>query len=207
MYQVTPTFFASDLEGVLIPEIWIAVAEKTGIQELFLTTREVSDYDVLMKMRLEKLNQAGLSITDIEAIIDTMDPLPGAAEFVQWVRERSQFVIITDSFYQFIAPFMRKLQLPTVLAHTLQIDEQGKVTGYKLRLEHSKRRAVDALQSIGYRVMATGDSYNDTAMLTHANLGVLFNPPPNVVAEFPQFPVATSYEDLKQHAEPFFVGK
>lgn len=207
MYQVTPTFFASDLEGVLIPEIWIAVAEKTGIQELFLTTREIADYDVLMKMRLEKLNQAGLTITDIEAIIDSMDPLPGAAEFVQWVRERSQFVIITDSFYQFIAPFMHKLKLPTVFAHTLQIDSYGKVTGYRLRMEHSKRLAVDALQSIGYRVMATGDSYNDTAMLSHADLGVLFNPPPNVVAEFPHLPVATSYEDLKNHAELFFLGK
>ena len=206
MYQVTPTFFASDLEGVLIPEIWIAVAEKTGIQELFLTTREIADYDVLMKMRLEKLSQAGLKMADVETIIDGMDALPGAVEFVQWVRERSQFVIITDSFYQFIAPFMRKLNLPSVFAHTLQVAADGTITGYQLRLQQGKRKAVNALQSIGFRVLATGDSYNDTAMLTQANLGVLFDPPANVAAEFPQFPIATSYADLKAHAEPFFLG-
>jgi phosphoserine/homoserine phosphotransferase len=207
MYQVTPTFFASDLEGVLIPEIWIAVAEKTKIEELFLTTREIADYDALMKMRLEKLNQAGLKMADIEEIIDGMDPLPGAAEFVQWVRNRSQFVIITDSFYQFIAPFMRKLGLPTVFAHSLQVADDGTVTGYQLRLQQGKRKAIDALQSIGFQVMATGDSYNDTAMLAQANRGILFNPPDNVKAEFPQFPVATSYDDLKAHATPFFIGK
>ena len=207
MYQVTPTFFASDLEGVLIPEIWIAVAEKTKIEELFLTTREIADYDALMKMRLEKLNQAGLKMADIEEIIDGMDPLPGAAEFVQWVRNRSQFVIITDSFYQFIAPFMRKLGLPTVFAHSLQVADDGTVTGYQLRLQQGKRKAVDALQSIGFQVMATGDSYNDTAMLAQANRGILFNPSDNVKAEFPQFPVATSYDDLKAHATPFFIGK
>jgi len=207
MYQVTPTFFASDLEGVLIPEIWIAVAEKTKIEELFLTTREIADYDALMKMRLEKLNQAGLKMADIEEIIDGMDPLPGADEFVQWVRNRSQFVIITDSFYQFIAPFMRKLGLPTVFAHSLQVADDGTVTGYQLRLQQGKRKAIDALQSIGFQVMATGDSYNDTAMLAQANRGILFNPPDNVKAEFPQFPVATSYDDLKAHATPFFIGK
>ena len=207
MYQVTPTFFASDLEGVLIPEIWIAVAEKTKIEELFLTTREIADYDALMKMRLEKLSQAGLKMADIEEIIDGMDPLPGAAEFVQWVRNRSQFVIITDSFYQFIAPFMRKLGLPTVFAHSLQVADDGTVTGYHLRLQQGKRKAIDALQSIGFQVMATGDSYNDTAMLAQANRGILFNPPDNVKAEFPQFPVATSYDDLKAHATPFFIGK
>ena len=207
MYQVTPTFFASDLEGVLIPEIWIAVAEKTKIEELFLTTREIADYDALMKMRLEKLNQAGLKMADIEEIIDGMDPLPGAAEFVQWVRNRSQFVIITDSFYQFIAPFMRKLGLPAVFAHSLQVADDGTVTGYQLRLQQGKRKAIDALQSIGFQVMATGDSYNDTAMLAQANRGILFNPPDNVKAEFPQFPVATSYDDLKAHATPFFIGK
>jgi len=207
MYQVTPTFFASDLEGVLIPEIWIAVAEKTKIEELFLTTREIADYDALMKMRLEKLNQARLKMADIEEIIDGMDPLPGAAEFVQWVRNRSQFVIITDSFYQFIAPFMRKLGLPTVFAHSLQVADDGTVTGYQLRLQQGKRKAIDALQSIGFQVMATGDSYNDTAMLAQANRGILFNPPDNVKAEFPQFPVATSYDDLKAHATPFFIGK
>lgn len=206
MYQVTPTFFASDLEGVLIPEIWIAVAEKTGIEELFLTTREIADYDVLMKMRLEKLSQSGLKMADLETIIDGMDPLPGAVDFVQWVRERSQFVIITDSFYQFIAPFMRKLNLPSVFAHTLQVASDGTITGYQLRLQQGKRKAVDALQSIGFRVLATGDSYNDTAMLTQADSGVLFDPPANVAAEFPQFPIATSYADLKTHAEPFFLG-
>ena len=182
MYQVTPTFFASDLEGVLIPEIWIAVAEKTKIEELFLTTREIADYDALMKMRLEKLSQAGLKMADIEEII-------------------------TDSFYQFIAPFMRKLGLPTVFAHSLQVADDGTVTGYQLRLQQGKRKAIDALQSIGFQVMATGDSYNDTAMLAQANRGILFNPPDNVKAEFPQFPVATSYDDLKAHATPFFIGK
>ncbi len=206
MYQPTPTFFASDLEGVLIPEIWIAVAEKTQIKQLFLTTREVTDYDALMKMRLETLAAHKLTIHDVQAIIDTMEPLPGAEDWVKWIRQRTQFVIITDSFYQFVEPFMRKLGWPTVFAHSLHVDDQGVLTGYELRLQQGKRKAIDALKSIGFRTMATGDSYNDTAMLSHADFGVLFDPPANVVADFPQFPIAHNYAELQAYAEQFFNG-
>ena len=192
-----PTFIASDLEGVFIPEIWIAVAEKTGIQELRLTTREVSDYDELMKMRLRMLAEHKLKIQDVQAVIATMDPLPGAPEMINWIRERTRLVIITDSFYDFLVPFNPKLGFPTIFAHSLTVERDGSVSGYNLRLPHGKRKAVHALRELGFRVMAFGDSYNDTAMLSEANFGALFKPPANVVADFPQFPVANDYTGLK----------
>ncbi len=201
-----PTLLASDLEGVLIPEIWVAVAEKMGIEQLFLTTREISDYDQLMGIRLRTLAEHKISLADIHAVIATIDPLPGAVDLINWIRAQTRLIVITDSFYEFLTPLMPKLGYPTVFAHSLQVDAQGMVTGYQLRLPHGKRKAVHALHELGFRVMAFGDSYNDTAMLGQADLGVLFQPPANVVAEFPQFPVATDYAQLKAFASEFLRG-
>jgi phosphoserine / homoserine phosphotransferase len=198
-----PTFLASDLEGVLIPEIWVAVGEKTGIKELSLTTREVADYDELMRMRLKVLAEHNLTIADVQAVIASMEPLPGAIETINWIRERTRFVIITDSFYEFLTPFNTKLGYPMIFAHSLKIDRHGAVVGYQLRLEHGKRKAVRAIKELGFRVMAFGDSYNDTAMLDEADFGVLYKPPGNVVADFPQFPVANDYTGLKALANEF----
>jgi phosphoserine/homoserine phosphotransferase len=203
MSDYRPTFLASDLEGVLIPEIWVAVSEKMGIKELSLTTREISDYDELMRMRLQTIAEHGLTIKDVQEVISTMEPLPGAVEMINWIRERTRFVIITDSFYEFLEPFNAKLGFPTIFAHSLKIDRHGSMIGYQLRLEHGKRKAVRALKEIGFRVMAFGDSYNDTAMLDEADLGVLFKPPVNVTDDFPQFPVVNDYTGLKAIANEF----
>lgn len=198
-----PSLLASDLEGVLIPEIWVNIAERTGIEALKLTTREISNYDELMLHRIDTLKQHNLTIHDIQHVIEAVEPLPGAVEFVQWVRERTRFVIITDSFYEFLVPIAPKLGFPMIFAHALEIDAQGVITGYRLRQPQSKRVAVKALHDIGFRVMAFGDSYNDTAMLQEADLGVFFSPPDNVVAEFPQFQPVYDYETLKGIAEGF----
>ncbi|WP_164880864.1 bifunctional phosphoserine phosphatase/homoserine phosphotransferase ThrH [Aestuariirhabdus litorea] len=187
-----------DLEGVLIPEIWINFAEKTGIEALKATTRDIPDYDVLMKQRLAILEREGYGLPDIQAVIDTLEPLPGAVEFVAWLRERFQVVILSDTFYEFAQPLMRKLGFPTLLCHKLVVDEQGKITDYQLRQRDPKRQSVIALHSLYYRVIATGDSYNDTSMLAEAEAGILFKAPDNVIAEFPQFPAVHSYEELKR---------
>lgn len=202
-HDYRPTFVASDLEGVLIPEIWVAVAEKTGIKELTLTTREIADYDELMGIRLRCLAEHNLKLDDIQQVISAMEPLPGAVELIQWMRERTRFVIITDSFYEFLTPFNAKLGFPTIFAHSLKLDRDGAVAGYQLRLQNGKRKAVRALKEIGFRVMAFGDSYNDTPMLDEADFGALFKPPANVVADFPQFPVANDYTGLKALAHEF----
>ncbi len=186
-----------DLEGVLIPEVWINVAERTGIDALRATTRDIPDYDELMTMRLGILREHKLGIRDIQAVIDTMDPLPGAAEMLEWLRERFQVVILSDTFYEFGEPFMRKLGWPTLLCHKLDIDADGMVANYLLRQPDPKRQSVKALHSLKYRCIATGDSYNDTTMLSEADAGILFCPPQNVIDEFPQFPVATSYDELR----------
>ncbi len=186
-----------DLEGVLIPEVWINVAERTGIDALRATTRDIPDYDELMTMRLGILREHGLGIRDIQSVIDTMDPLPGAAEMLDWLRERFQVVILSDTFYEFGEPFMRKLGWPTLLCHKLEIDANGMVTNYLLRQPDPKRQSVKAFHSLKYRTIATGDSYNDTTMLSEAGAGILFCPPQNVIDEFPQFPVATSYDELR----------
>ena len=203
MNDYRPTFLASDLEGVLIPEIWVAVAEKTGIKELSLTTRDIADYDELMGMRLRVLAEHKLTLQDVQTVIGTMEPLPGAVELINWIRERTRFVIITDSFYDFLVPFNAKLGYPTIFAHSLKIDRQGSIVGYQLRLEMGKRKAVRALKELGFRVMAFGDSYNDTAMLDEADLGAFYKPPANVVQDFPQFPVANDYTGLKALANEF----
>ena len=187
-----------DLEGVLVPEIWIAFAEKTGIDELRATTRDIPDYNVLMKQRLGILDQHGLKIDDIQDVIATLEPLPGAIDFVNWLRERFQVIILSDTFYEFSQPLMRQLGWPTLLCHRLVTDESGRVVDYKLRQEDPKRASVKALHSLNYRVIAAGDSYNDTTMLGEADVGILIHAPQNVIEEFPQFQSVTDLAALKQ---------
>ena len=187
-----------DLEGVLVPEIWINVAERTGIPELRRTTRDEPDYDVLMKQRLEILARHELGLPDIQRVIAGMKPLPGAAEFLDWLRERVPVVILSDTFVEFAAPLMRQLGHPTLLCHSLEVDDRGRITGYRIRLADQKRLAVRAFRQLNLRVIAAGDSYNDTAMLAEADAGILFRPPDNVIAEFPQFPVTRDYDELRR---------
>jgi phosphoserine/homoserine phosphotransferase len=186
-----------DLEGVLVPEIWIAFAERTGIDELRATTRDVPDYDVLMKQRLRLLDQHGLKIGDIQAVIASLEPLPGALEFVDWLRERFQVIILSDTFYEFSQPLMRQLRWPTLFCHKLVVDESGRVVDYNLRQKDPKRASVQALHSLNYRVIAAGDSYNDTTMLAEADVGILIHAPQNVIDEFPQFRSVENLEQLK----------
>jgi phosphoserine/homoserine phosphotransferase len=186
-----------DLEGVLVPEIWINVAERTGIAELRRTTRDEPDYDQLMQGRIRILAEHGLGIRDIQQVIAGMEPLPGARECLAWLRERFQVLILSDTFYQFAKPLMRQLGDPTLFCHDLEIDSAGRVTGYRLRQPDSKRRAVQALRSLQFTTIAAGDSYNDTAMLAEADAGILYRPPENVVREFPQFPVTRDYDELR----------
>jgi phosphoserine/homoserine phosphotransferase len=190
-----------DLEGVLVPEIWINVAERTGIEALRITTREEPDYDVLMKRRLGILEQHGLRLPDIQKVIGSMGPLPGAAGFLDWLRSRFQVLILSDTFYEFAMPLMRQLGHPTLFCHKLGLDAEGRIVDYHLRLADQKRRAVEALHALRFQVIAAGDSYNDTAMLGAADVGILFRPPDNVIREFPQFPVAVSYEELQRAFE------
>ena len=193
-----------DLEGVLIPEIWINVAERTGIAALRRTTRDEPDYDKLMQGRLRILAEHELGIRDIQQVIAGMEPLPGAHECLTWLRERFQVLILSDTFYQFAKPLLRQLGDPTLFCHDLEIDAAGRVAGYRLRQPDSKRRAVEALRSLRFSTIAVGDSYNDTAMLAEADQGILFRPPEDVAREFPQFPVTRGYDELRaafEHAE------
>jgi len=187
-----------DLEGVLIPEIWIAFAEKTGIEALKRTTRDEPDYDVLMRYRLDILEENGLGLNEIQEVIATLSPLDGAKDFVDWLRERFQVVILSDTFYEFAQPLMRQLGFPTLLCHKLEVDQTGKVTDYKLRQANPKRQAVVGFKSMYYRTIAAGDSYNDTTMLAEADAGILFHAPQNVIDEFPQFPAVQDFESLKK---------
>lgn len=187
-----------DLEGVLVPEIWIAFAEQTGIPELRATTRDIPDYDVLMKQRLRILAENKLGLGDIQAVIAGIEPLEGAVEFVDWLRERFQVIILSDTFYEFAAPLMRQLGWPTLLCHRLVTDDTGGVVDYQLRQANPKRQAVVALKSLYYRVIAAGDSYNDTTMLAEADAGILFHAPDNVIREFPQFPAVHTFDELRQ---------
>ena len=186
-----------DLEGVLVPEIWIDFAERTGIEALKATTRDIPDYDVLMKQRLRLLDENGLGLNDIQRVIADMKPLDGAAEFLDWLRERFQVVILSDTFYEFAAPLMAQLGWPTLLCHKLEVDENGRVTDYKLRQANPKRQAVVGFKSMYYRTIAAGDSYNDTTMLAEADAGILFKAPDRVIAEFPQYPAVHTYEELR----------
>jgi phosphoserine / homoserine phosphotransferase len=186
-----------DLEGVLVPEIWINVAERTGIEALRRTTRDEPDYDKLMAGRLAILDEHRLGLPDIQAVIAGMDPLPGAEEFVEWIRSRTQLVILSDTFEQFATPLMRKLGWPTLFCHRLEVEAGGRISGWALRQPDAKRQAVIALRGLEFRVLAAGDSYNDTAMLGAAHAGILYRPPQNVIDEFPQFPVTQSYDELR----------
>ena len=187
-----------DLEGVLVPEIWIGFAEKTGIDELAATTRDIPDYDVLMKQRLTLLDQHGLGLPDIQEVISTMAPMPGAKEFIDWLKERFQLIILSDTFYEFSQPLMRQLNFPTLFCHRLVADENGRIVDYKLRQRDPKRQSVKALHGLNFRVIASGDSYNDTTMLEEADAGILFRAPANVIEEFPQYPAVESYEELRR---------
>jgi phosphoserine/homoserine phosphotransferase len=190
-----------DLEGVFVPEIWINVAEKTGIKELRLTTRDISDYDVLMKKRLGILEENGLKIGDIQAVIAAISPLDGAVAFLDWLRSRTRPIIVSDTFTQFSGPLIEKLGWPTLFCNTLSIDPDGTITGYNLRQIDGKRATVLALKSLNYTIIAVGDSYNDITMLKEADTGILFRPPDNVIAEYPEFPVTYTYEELKGHIQ------
>lgn len=187
-----------DLEGVLVPEIWIEFAKATGIEELKATTRDIPDYDVLMKQRLRILEEHKLGLKEIQAVIATLKPLDGAVEFIDWLRERFQVIILSDTFYEFSQPLMRQLGFPTLLCHRLNIDERGMVANYTLRQRDPKRQSVLALKTLYYRVIAAGDSYNDTTMLGEADQGILFHAPQNVIDQFPQFPAVHTFEDLKK---------
>jgi phosphoserine/homoserine phosphotransferase len=185
-----------DLEGVLVPEIWINVAERTGIAELRVTTRDEPDYDKLMRRRLAILEAHGLRLADIQGVIGSMAPLRGAGEFLDWLRARFQVIILSDTFDEFAAPLMAQLGYPCLFCNALVVDGDGRIGDFRIRIRDGKRKAVMALQLLNFEVIAAGDSYNDTSMLAQANHGILFRPPDNVAREFPQFPVTRTYAEL-----------
>lgn len=190
-----------DLEGVLIPEIWIAFAEKTGIEALRRTTRDEPDYDVLMRYRLDILDNEGFKLADIEAVIGTLDPLPGAVDFVEWVTSQTRLVILSDTFRQFAGPLMAKLGYPTLFCHDLMIEENGRIADYRLRLKDHKRKAVEAFKALNFETFAAGDSYNDLSMIDVADARALFCPPERLTSERPELPVACSHGELRQLIE------
>ena len=188
----------SDLEGVFIPEIWINVAKHTGIDELKLTTRDINDYDVLMKRRLEILHQHNLTIHVIQQVIANIEPLPGAIEFITWLRKKIEIIIVSDTYSEFAKPIMEKLGHPTLFCNSLTIDQFGNIKDYNLRQPDGKRKVAAALQNLNFKVIAVGDSYNDINMLRKADAGILFRPPPNVIDDNPDLPVTVSYDELKK---------
>jgi len=188
----------SDLEGVFVPEIWINVSERTGIPELRITTRDEPDYNKLMLYRIDILEKHHLKLTDIQHVIATIDPLPGAVDFLSWLRSTLQMIVVSDTFIQFATPLMKKLGWPTLFCHSLEISEDDRIIGYQLRQPDPKRKTVEALQSLKYQVIACGDSYNDISMLLQAEQGILFRPPQKVVDDFPQLPVVHDYDELKK---------
>jgi phosphoserine/homoserine phosphotransferase len=188
----------SDLEGIFLPEIWIAFAEKTGIPELRLTTRDISDYDVLMRQRLNILKQRGFKLADIQAVIGTLDPHDGALEFLGWLRSVTQILVVSDTFVEFAGPLMKKLGYPTLLCNRLALAADGTIENYILRQKDGKRKVAEALRSLNYEVIAIGDSYNDITMLQAAKHGILYRPPPSVQNEFPAFPVSMNFAELQQ---------
>ena len=195
-----------DLEGVLVPEIWIEFAQRTGIPELRRTTRDEPDYDKLMKARLAILKRHGLGLAAIQEVIAAMGPMPGARDFLDALRSDYQVIILSDTFYEFARPLMRQLGLPTLFCHSLVVDDDGMIADYRLRMPEQKREAVTRLKELNFRVVAAGDSYNDTAMLGEAHGGILFHPPENVIREFPQFPVTRSYDELRREIDRAFAA-
>jgi phosphoserine/homoserine phosphotransferase len=188
----------SDLEGVFVPEIWVNVSNHTGIDELKLTTRDISDYNVLMKRRLELLKKYGLTLRDVQNVISLLKPLPGALEFVDWLRSKTQLIVVSDTFSEFADPLMRQLGKPTLFCHHLTTDREGNITDYNLRQENGKKHVVEALQSLNYKVIAIGDSYNDVSMLKSADYGILYNPPQSVADENNDLQVVKTYASLKR---------
>ena len=188
----------SDLEGVFVPEIWVNVSNHTGIDELKLTTRDISDYNVLMKRRLELLKKYGLTLRDVQNVISLLKPLPGALEFVDWLRSKTQLIVVSDTFSEFADPLMRQLGRPTLFCHHLTTDREGNITDYNLRQENGKKHVVEALQSLNYKVIAIGDSYNDVSMLKSADYGILYNPPQSVADENNDLQVVKTYASLKR---------
>ena len=195
-----------DFEGVLIPEIWIGLAERTGIEELRLTTRDITDYDELMCYRLKICDEKDLRIQDIHAVVDQMDPLDGAIDFLQWLRTECEVIILSDTFREFVSPFLNKLSQPTIFCHTLEIDQAGRITDYLLRQQDQKRQAVNALKNLNFRVIAAGDSYNDILMLQSAHHGIFFKPTQKITEEYPSFPVTQQYAELKLELQKHFNG-
>jgi phosphoserine/homoserine phosphotransferase len=187
----------SDLEGVFVPEIWVNVSIHTGIEELKLTTRDISDYDVLMRRRLEILKQNGLTLKDVRKVISQLKPLPGAVEFIGWARSLTQLIIVSDTFIEFADPLLEQLGRPTLMCHHLTTDSAGNITSYNLRQKDAKRKVAEALQSLNYKVIGIGDSYNDISMLRKADIGILYNPPQNVIDEHGDLMIVTSYTELK----------
>ena len=185
-----------DLEGVLVPEIWLGLAEKTGLKELRITTRDIPDFDRLMRTRLEILDNHGITMTDLREVVSSMDPLPGAVEFIDNLRATMQVVILSDTFEEFVPPLMEKLGHPTLFCNTLVIDSEGRITDYTLRQRDGKRHAVLALRSMNLRVYAAGDSYNDLSMIREADRGAFFRAPGTIAEEYPSYPALESYEEL-----------
>ena len=192
----------ADLEGVFVPEIWVNVARVTGIEKLKLTTRDIKDYSELMSHRLKILDDNNIKLKDIQNIITTLKPLDGALDLVRWLRKISRFVIVSDTFIEFAQPLMDQLENPMLLCHSLEVDETGRITGYKLRQPDPKRKTVEAFQSLKYKVLAFGDSYNDISMLKAADMGILFCPPDNVIVDYPEFLITRNISELKE-----FIGK
>ncbi len=193
----------SDLEGVWVPEVWINVAKKTGIEELKLTTRDIKDYDELMQHRLKVLDKHKLTLKDIQDVIATIKPLEGALDTIQWIKERAQLIIVSDTFTQFAQPLMQQLDWPTLLCHNLEVDSDDRIVNYHLRQKDPKRQVVKAFKSLQYQVVAFGDSYNDVTMLQEADDAILFKPPQNVIDDFPEIPVENDYVGLKKRLEAF----
>jgi phosphoserine/homoserine phosphotransferase len=197
----------SDLEGVFVPEIWVNVSNHTGIDELKLTTRDISDYNVLMKRRLELLKKYGLTLRDVQNVISLLKPLPGALEFIDWLRSKTQLIVVSDTFSEFADPLMRQLGRPTLFCHHLTTDREGNITDYNLRQENGKKHVVEALQSLNYKVIAIGDSYNDISMLKIADHGILYNPPKSVADENNYLQVVNTYASLKRILSQLLNGE
>jgi phosphoserine/homoserine phosphotransferase len=193
----------ADLEGVFVPEIWINVAKKTGIDKLKLTTRDIKDYDELMKYRLQILDENNLKLQDIQRVISTLQPLDDALDFVRWLRQNSRFVIVSDTFIEFAQPLMNQLENPMLLCHSLEVDKTGRIINYKLRQPDAKRKTIEAFRSLNYQTLAFGDSYNDITMIKAADVGVLFCPPANVIADYPELPVTHTTLELKTFINKF----
>jgi len=189
----------SDLEGVWVPEVWINVSLKTGIDDLKYTTRDIKDYDELMQHRIKILKQHSLKLGDIQTVIATIKPLNGALEMVTWLKKVTRFIVVSDTFVEFASPLIQQLDWPTLFCHSLVVDDEGNITGYALRQKDAKKKVVQALRSLNYQVIAFGDSYNDISMLQEANDAILFNPPQNVVNDYPHFTVINDYKHLKQY--------